>query len=141
MTKEQEPNSPEDMKKAIESAKKQALDFIQKKIQADSQNDPSQPKNFQRVDEIETQRKREEIRTLTAENDSKEADNSLKKQYGVWLIIILAIQLAVMNIIFVLVGLGCLQFEESVLQLFIAGTLTEVFGLVAVVTHYLFKKK
>jgi len=38
-------------------------------------------------------------------------------------------------------GIGTLSFEVEVLNLFIAGTLTEVFALVAVVTHYLFRKK
>lgn len=42
-----------------------------------------------------------------------------------------------MNGVFIADGAGKLEFEDLTLQLYMGGTLTEVFGLVLVVTKYL----
>lgn len=68
-------------------------------------------------------------------------DTSLKRLYANWFVGILAGQLLVMNCVFVAVGIGCLKFSEPVLQMYMAGTLAEVFGVVYVITRYLFSKK
>lgn len=47
-----------------------------------------------------------------------------------------------MNAIFVATGIGCLRFQDPThLNLFMGGTLAEVFGVVLVITRYLFSKK
>lgn len=74
-------------------------------------------------------------------NRDLKAEIKLKKSYGKWFLIILAVQLAVMNGVFILDGAKKLDFEPLTLQLYMGGTLTEVFGLVLVVTKYLFKRK
>ncbi|EPK7771231.1 hypothetical protein QFL30_003564 [Klebsiella oxytoca] len=82
-----------------------------------------------------------EERRKKLNNRDFKAEIKLKKSYGKWFLIILAVQLAVMNLVFIFDGLKWLDFEPLTLQLYMGGTLTEVFGLVLVVTKYLFKKK
>lgn len=74
-------------------------------------------------------------------NSDFEAEIALKKSYGKWFLIILAVQLGIMNGVFISVGFEWLKFDPLTLQLYMGGTLTEVFGLVLVVTKYLFKKR
>ncbi len=76
-----------------------------------------------------------------AETDDLKTDTRLKKHYARWFIGILIVQLAVMNLIFVCVGLDKLKFTDYVLHLYMGGTLAEVFGIVYVITRYLFPKR
>lgn len=77
-----------------------------------------------------------------ADLHDRATDTGLKKLYATWFIGILIGQLAVMNLVFVAVGLGVLKFEhESYLNLFMGGTLAEVFGVVLVITKYLFSRR
>ncbi|MCI9500194.1 MAG: hypothetical protein HFE69_21425 [Enterobacter hormaechei subsp. steigerwaltii] len=86
------------------------------------------------VNSLDTERQR-------LNNRDYEEEIKLKKSYGKWFLIILACQLLVMNGVFILDGWKVLSFEDLTLQLYMGGTLTEVFGLVLVVTKYLFKRK
>lgn len=72
------------------------------------------------------------------ENQSAKEDITLKRRYGNGLLIALAIQLFIMNVIFALVGFSILKYEEWALHLYVTGTLLEIFALVLVVTKYLF---
>lgn len=74
-------------------------------------------------------------------NQDFEAEIKLKKSYGKWFLVILACQLLIMNAVFIFDGAKLLEFKDLTLQLYMGGTLTEVFGLVLVVTKYLFKRK
>ncbi len=77
-----------------------------------------------------------------AELDDKIANTELKKRYAKWFIWILIVQLAVMNVIFFMVGKSCLQYNDpAYLKIYMSGTLAEVFGVVLVITRYLFSKK
>lgn len=77
-----------------------------------------------------------------AKVDDQKTDTKLKKLYAQWLVGILAIQLVAMNVVFFLVGFNVLKFEDPRhLSLFMGGTLSEVFGVVFVITKYLFSKK
>ena len=53
----------------------------------------------------------------------------------------MAIQLAVMNAVIVLVGAHVLFYQYWTLDLYMSGTLLEVFGIVLVITKFLFPKK
>lgn len=76
------------------------------------------------------------------QNKDFEAEIALKKSYGKWFLIILSVQLLIMNGVFISVGWFELFYPDNLtLQLYMAGTMTEVFGLVFVVTKYLFKKR
>lgn len=77
-----------------------------------------------------------------AKVNDQQTDTALKKLYAYWFIGILIGQLLIMNLIFIAVGLTMLNFiEPTHLNLFMGGTLAEVFGVVYVITRYLFSKK
>lgn len=72
--------------------------------------------------------------------DSK-SDRGLKKLYAKWFIGILIGQLLIMNLAFTAVGLKWMGFEKYELELYLAGTLAEVFGIVLVITKNLFPQR
>lgn len=78
---------------------------------------------------------------MSQEDKDKESDRELKRNYAYWFIGILIAQLIIMNTVFIIVGLGYLKFEEHVLELYMGGTLAEVFGVIVVITKNLFPKK
>lgn len=67
-----------------------------------------------------------------------EQDRGLKKKYAHWFIGILIVQLFIMNLVFICVGFGWLNFSSWSLNLYTGGTLAEVFGIVLVITKNLF---
>ncbi len=80
-------------------------------------------------------------RLLQADLDDRDNDRVLKRQYAKWFIGILIVQLVVMNVVFVLAGRDSLFYDQWVLELYMAGTLTEVFFVVKVITKSLFQVK
>lgn len=72
--------------------------------------------------------------------DDFKANTELKKLYARWFIGILIGQLVVMNGIFIGVGLSFLHLHDSTLNIYMSGTLAEVFGVVVIITKYLFAK-
>ena len=76
-----------------------------------------------------------------ADLDDKKTDTSLKKLYAYWFIGILIGQLVILNAVFVCIGIGLLKYSDFVINLFLGGTLLEVFGVVLVITKYLFSRK
>lgn len=90
--------------------------------------------NVRRMDELDADHKQ-------AQTEDLKTDTRLKKHYAYWFIGILIAQLSVMNVIFILVGTGSLVFTDYVLHLYMGGTLAEVFGIVFVITRYLFSPK
>lgn len=92
-------------------------------------------KPLKEVDALDPEHKR-------LQNEDFEAEIALKKSYGKWFLIILSVQLLIMNGVFISVGFMKLFYPDNLtLQLYMAGTMTEVFGLVFVVTKYLFKRR
>ncbi|EFG7202195.1 hypothetical protein BMM30_005263, partial [Escherichia coli] len=75
-----------------------------------------------------------------AKTKDLKTDTKLKKMFARWFIGILIGQLLVMNGIFVLIGAKLLHFSDFVINLFMGGTLAEVFGIVLVMARYLFSK-
>lgn len=75
-----------------------------------------------------------------AQTKDLKTDTKLKKMFARWFIGILIGQLLVMNAVFILIGAGKLQFNDLVINLFMCGTMAEVFGIVAVMARYLFSK-
>ncbi|HGC1897143.1 TPA: hypothetical protein ACIX49_004766 [Escherichia coli] len=92
--------------------------------------------SVKQVNSLDTEHERKQLN-----NKDFEAEIDLKKRYGKWFLIILACQLLIMNGVFFATGAEWLVFKDLTLQLYMGGTLTEVFGLVLVVTKYLFKRK
>ena len=71
----------------------------------------------------------------------RQSDRTLKRSYANGFKLILIGQLLIMNAVFIAVGLGWLNFEGHVLELYLGGTLAEVFGIVIVITKNLFPIK
>jgi len=79
---------------------------------------------------------------LTVEDiENKRSDRRLKKGYAKWIMVILIIQLLIMNIVFILTGFKLLVFDKYVIDIYLTGTLAEVFGIVLVITKNLFPQK
>lgn len=70
---------------------------------------------------------------------SIDSDIKLKGKCALTLVIMLGIQLLFFNIIFVLRGFDIIKYSDQVFNVFISGSLIEIFGLVMVVVKYLFK--
>lgn len=70
--------------------------------------------------------------------DSINNELELKNKYAVILIVILAIQLVILNVIFILAGLGILKYSDVSFNLFITGGIAEIFVLVRVIVKHLF---
>lgn len=73
------------------------------------------------------------------ENESIRVDVELKRDYGKKMYKILVGQISVMNFIFIMVGFGAFDFSDEALNLYVGGTLAEIFGLVFVIVRYLFR--
>ena len=78
---------------------------------------------------------------MSQEDMDKEQDRTLKNKWASWFVWILIVQLALMNIVFMLVGLGLLEFSDISLNVFMGGTLAEVFGVIIVITRNLFPNR
>ena len=76
-----------------------------------------------------------------AKVDDARGDTKLKGRYANWSLGILCGQLFVMNTVFIFVGLHILHFHDFVLNLYMGGTLAEVFGVVLVIARYLFPRR
>lgn len=72
----------------------------------------------------------------------RQSDRGLRKVWAQRFFWLLGLQLLAMNGVFISVGLSWLQYQQKwVLELYLAGTLTEVFGIVLVITKNLFPEK
>ncbi|WP_237061818.1 hypothetical protein [Microbulbifer zhoushanensis] len=98
------------------------LNAIRSRLKDNSKTKVTDPLTGQKVEDLKT-------------------DRALRKGYAQGLLVILALQLGIMNLVFFLVGLGQLDYEQWSLNLYMAGTLAEIFGLVLVITKYLFAPK
>lgn len=65
-------------------------------------------------------------------------DTELKSKYAKYLIIILIIQLATLNVIFLMKGFNWIKFSDSTFNLYITGGIAEIFLLVRIIVKYLF---
>lgn len=78
-------------------------------------------------------------KVVSAHCDNITSDISIKRVYSTILLIILAVQFIVLDLIFIFVGKGCLKYSDSSLNLFVTGGLLELIGLVTIIVRYLFK--
>ena len=63
----------------------------------------------------------------------------MRQVYAKILVGILIVDLIVLNIIFILVGCGVLEYSNFAFNLFITGGIAEIFVLVKIIVEYLFK--
>lgn len=70
---------------------------------------------------------------------SIEKDKELRGAYATILLVILGVELVALLVIFILAGLGILNYSKVTFNLFVTGGIAEVFVLVRVIVKYLFK--
>lgn len=73
---------------------------------------------------------------LYSKNATKDRD--LKDKYALIFVILLIIQLVVVCVVFILVGANILKYDEIVLNIFVSGSLLEIFAIVRIIVKYLF---
>jgi hypothetical protein len=66
------------------------------------------------------------------------SDTNLKSRYAIWLISLLIINIILLNVWFLLKGLGILNFSDHTFNIFVTGGLAEQFVLVRIIVKYLF---
>lgn len=66
-------------------------------------------------------------------------DQKLRSRYAIILIVILGLELIALLTIFVLNGVGVLNYSDATFNIFVSGGIAEVFVLVRVIVKYLFK--
>lgn len=71
--------------------------------------------------------------------EDRRSDRQLRQRYATWFMWILVSQLLVMNAVFILLGLGKLEYRNRwIVEIYIGATVAEVFGVVIVITRGLF---
>lgn len=76
---------------------------------------------------------------LTSEKvEDSRLDRKLRGQYAYWMIGILIGQLLLLNVVFILSGSNVLSYSDLTIQIFMGATLAEIFGVIVVITRYLF---
>lgn len=68
----------------------------------------------------------------------QEAERNLRSRYAKLFILILAIQLLVINVIFVFIGAGALKYEQWTINIFILSVFGEIVGIVLIIVKNLF---
>lgn len=71
--------------------------------------------------------------------ENAQEDRNLKKKYAIILVWLLFIQVIFFNSVFILCGLGILNYSEKILEIYIGGGLIEIVSLVSIIVKYLFQ--
>jgi uncharacterized integral membrane protein len=95
------------------------------------------PSEYQYLDEKRI------VAELKILQDHAKQDIELREKYAAWLLIMLAIELAVVNVIFVAYAWAGERWHlpEGVIQIWLGATFVQVVGVVTVVTKYLFPRR
>lgn len=70
--------------------------------------------------------------------DQQNAERNLRKGYATCFMWLLAVQLVIINVVFVLIGCNILQYEQWTVNLFIVSVFGEIVGIVLIIVKYLF---
>lgn len=128
----------------------QALNNIFRSLNSKNTNTKNEFDNSDvEIDEIKSSEERqsfdevqEKLKTHSqvreAFSNNAKTDRILKIIYGIILLILLVLEIVVVNVIFILGGLGILQYSDITFDIFIGGSLIEVVLIVKIVVKYLF---
>lgn len=75
---------------------------------------------------------------VNAWKQQQDQDRKMRKLFATWLMIAMSLQVAALQMIFLLIGCGVLKFEEWTAKTFVMSVFAEVGGLVLLVVKYLF---
>lgn len=70
----------------------------------------------------------------------QDQDRETRKYYARWLLIVVCIQIAIINIFFLLIGLDIFKLEPLTANTFIISVFVEISAMVLIVVNYLFPK-
>jgi len=116
-----------------------------KKNSSDSKEDPSVDQLLWSLASGESSEASELEKLNVAERVAKvkeqDSTRKLKTIYACGFLFILFVQLCVMNGVFIFTGLDKLEFNKWTLELYMSGTMLEVFAIALVITRHLFPKK
>ena len=76
---------------------------------------------------------------VSAWKSQQQEDRQMRKQYATCLMIIMAFQVVVINVVYILMGCGKLTFEPWTAKTFIMSAFAEVAALVLLIVKYLFR--
>ncbi len=71
----------------------------------------------------------------------RQTHRTLKTTYAKLCLWLLVAQLAIMNAVLILAGCGCLEYERWTIELYMTGTLAEVFLVVRLIVKHLFPQQ
>ena len=79
------------------------------------------------------------VRTiLAAWSNQQQHDREMRQRYASWLAWIMSAQLLVLNVAFILVGIGTLRLDKWTVNLFVVSVFGEIVALTVIVVKYLF---
>lgn len=70
--------------------------------------------------------------------EQQNAERTLREKYANWFIWILISQLAVISVVFILVGCSMLKYEQWTINIFVFSVFGEIVGIVSIIVRYLF---
>jgi len=73
--------------------------------------------------------------------EQQNQDRNTRKYYAKWLLVFVGVQIVIINILFILLGLGILRVEKWTSNTFIVSVFAEISAMVLVVVNYLFPKE
>lgn len=76
---------------------------------------------------------------IEEDRSDRQADRNLRTSYANRWFKVLVVQLLVMNVVFISVGFGKLHFSEWAINVYVTGTLAQVFLVVRDIVKYLFR--
>ena len=76
---------------------------------------------------------------VNAWKNQQTQDRTMRKQYATCLMVALAIQIAIVNVVYILMGCGVLTFDAWTARTFIMAVFAEVAAMVFFIVKYLFR--
>jgi hypothetical protein len=102
--------------------------------------DPPEPPDEDLLDQLREnkERRRHQSSIINAWRQQQIQDREMRRVYANWLMVVMSLQIVLINVIFVLIGLAILKFEQWTANVFITAVFAEISALVLLVVKYLF---
>ena len=117
------------------------LNNLEDFIEEDTINSLDDPIDFAEVSEYDDDFSTGDyviINLVETWKEQQTADRALKEKYGLWIMIILAIEFIFMGVLLIFIGLGKLSFPEWVINAFVITTFSQIMGVVYLIVKNLF---
>jgi hypothetical protein len=84
------------------------------------------------------ERSRHHRTIVKAWKQQQDQDRKMRKMYATWLLLAMSIQIVGIHVIFILIGVGLLEFQQWTTNTFIVSVFAEVSAMALLVVKYLF---